>query len=74
MNLQSQKYEQLKNEMCSSIEWRGENDKYICFEKNSFALQRDHVIYSVEVSVIQTEKCITIKSHVPVYNLDSNGV
>lgn len=66
MIIQNQKYEQLKNEMCSSIEWRGENDKYICFEKSSFAFQRNHVIYSVEVSVIQTEKCITIKSQVPV--------
>ena len=64
--IQNQKYEQLKNEMCSSIEWRGENDKYICFEKSSFAFQRNHVIYSVEVSAIKTEKCITIKSQVPV--------
>lgn len=66
LNLQSQKYEQLKNEMCSSIEWRGENDTYICFEKSSFTFQRNCVIYSVEVSVIQSEKCITIKSQVPV--------
>ena len=64
--IQSRKYEQLKNEMCSSIEWRGENNTYICFEKSSFAFQRNHVIYSVEVSVIQTEKCIMIKSQLPV--------
>ncbi len=62
----SQKYEQLKNEMCSCIEWHGENDTYICFEKSSFSFQKKHVIYSVEVSVIRTEKCITIKSQVPV--------
>lgn len=62
----SQKYEQLKNEMCSCIEWHGENDTYICFEKSSFSFQKKHVIYSVEVSAIQKEKCITIKSQVPV--------
>ena len=52
--------------MCSYIEWHGENKTYICFEKNSFALQKNHVVYSVEVSVIQMEKFITIKSEVPV--------
>lgn len=66
MILQDQKYEELKNEMCSCIEWHGENDKYICLEKSSFTFQKNHVKYSVEVSVIQTKKCIIIKSQVPI--------
>lgn len=66
MEIHNQKYEQLKNELCSCIEWIGENNKYICFEKRSFTFQKNSVTYSVEISVIQTEKCITIKSQVPV--------
>lgn len=66
MELQNQKYEQLKNEMCSYIEWHGENNTCICFEKSWFVFQRNHVVYSVAVSVTKTEKCIVITSQVPV--------
>lgn len=66
MEIHNQNYEQLKNELCSCIEWIGENNNHICFEKSSFTFQRNHIMYSVEILVTQTEKNIAIKSQVPV--------
>lgn len=66
MEIQNKKYEQLKNKMYSCLEWQGRNNMYICFEKNSFSFKKNHVIYSVEISMIQTKKRITIKSQIPV--------
>ncbi len=66
LDIQNLEYKQLKCELCSCHEWRGENRAYVCFEKNSFEFQRNHVVYNIEISVRKIEKCIVIKSQVPV--------
>ena len=59
--VQNIKFDQFKNELCSCIEWLGENNKHCCFKQNSFTFQKNHTIYCVEVLVFGTEKRIIIK-------------
>lgn len=33
LDIQNLEYKQLKCELCSCLEWRGENRAYVCFEK-----------------------------------------
>lgn len=54
-------FDQLKNELCSCIEWLGENSKHCCFKQNSFTFQKNHTIFYVEILVFGTEKQIIIK-------------
>lgn len=55
-------YDQLKLQMHSSLEWHGTNSTQICFERSSFSLKKDHILYMIEISVIGNEKKICIST------------
>lgn len=58
--------EQFDNRISSCIEWHGLNEHHICFEKSTFSFTRNHVLYCVDITVLHKEKCITIKTEIPV--------
>ena len=58
-------YDQLRIQQCSSLEWYGTNSTQICFEKSCFSFKRDHIIYTVEITVKKDLKKINIQADTP---------